>query len=123
MPTPLTTDALLAAVAPIAAYVARTPAPNKHADRCAVLVDAVADYVDEVADADAARAAAPDWQALTYRMVAALDFPPSTNPLVLRCRVLLDSPHLQARAALPLAQRMYLAQINSHHLGLPDQLP
>lgn len=123
MPLFSTTDALRTAVAPIAAYVARTPAPNQHADRCAALVDAVADYVDEVEEAEAARAAEPDWQALAYRMVAALDFPPSTNPLVLRCQRLLDSPALQRRAARPLAQRMLLATITSHHLGLPDQLP
>ncbi|MDO7851379.1 hypothetical protein [Hymenobacter convexus] len=122
MPTPTTTDALLAAVEPIAAYVARTPAPNRHADRCAVLVDAVADYVEEVEAAETVRAAEPDWKALTYRMVAALDFPSPTHPLILRCRALLDSPRLQARAALPLAQRMLAATVTSHHLGTPDHL-
>jgi len=116
------TTALLAAVEPIAAYVARTPPPNKHADRCAVLVDAVADYVDAVEQAAEARAAEPDWRALAYRMVFALDFPPSTHPLLVCCRRFLDSPRLKARAALPLAQRLYLAQLTSHYLGLPDYL-
>lgn len=122
MSTPDTT-ALLAAVEPIAAYVERTPPPNRHADKCAALVDAVADYVEEVEEAEATRAAEPNWKALTYQMVGALDFPPSTNPLILRCQGLLDTPRLKARAALPLAQRMYLAQLTSHHLGPPNDLP
>ena len=120
---PATTDTLLAAVQPIAAYVERTPPPNKHADRCAALVDAVADYVEEVEEAEAARQAEPNWKALTYQMVAALEFPPCTHPLVLRCRQFLDSPSMQRRAALAPAQRLYLAQITSHHLGQPDHLP
>ena len=116
------TAALLAAVEPIAAYVARTPPSNQHADRCATLVDAVADYVEAVEMEAEACAAEPDWKTIALRIMDALDFSPPTNRLLLRCQRLLDRPHLKKRAAQPLAPRLYLAQFTSHHLGLPDYL-
>lgn len=124
MPSPERTAALHAAIVPLAAYVARTPAGNRHADAVAAAVDAVADYVEDSEAADATRAAEPDWKALAYRMAERLPDPPGYQPapLLLRCRALLDSPRAKARAALPLAQRMALAQINSHHLGTPDSI-
>ena len=117
-----TTDALLAAVKPIAAYVARTPAPNKHADKCAALVDAVADYVEEVELTQADRAAEPDWQALVYQMLRYVEPTTPPTPLMLRCQALLDSPANKTCATLPLAQRILLATTNSLDLGLPDHL-
>ncbi|SFP79332.1 hypothetical protein [Hymenobacter arizonensis] len=115
------TTALLAAVEPIAAYVNRTPSPNKHADRCAALVDAVADYVEDVEQAEEARAAQPDWEALAYRMIQYVQPTPFT-PLMQRNWAFLTGPCAEARAALPLAQRMALASITSHHLGRPAYL-
>ena len=113
---------LIAAIEPIAAYVNRTPAGNKHADHCEALVTTAIAFANEV-DADTkARAAQPNWRAIAAQMVAVLDFPPSTNPLVLRIEPQLAQPRLQARAAWPLAQRMLAAEIKSHHLGLPDYL-
>lgn len=120
MPSPTATAALLAAVEPIAAYVARTPAGNAHADKCALLVDAVADYVDEAAAADF-EPPAPDWEAIASQLAGLLP-PTAPTALMSRCRAFLDSPAMQARAALPLAQRMALAEITSHHLGTPDTL-
>lgn len=109
--------ALLAAVKPIAAYAARTPPPDRLADDCATLVNTVADLVDAIEQAAEARVAEPDWQALFYRVVASLDFPASTHPLVRRCRQSLANPCANARATLPLAQRLFLASITSHHLS------
>ena len=117
------TAPLLAAIEPIAAYCARTPAPNTHADRCAALVNAAADYVEAVEQVETVRTEAPDWRAIALRMAACLDtsaYPPS--PLAARVGALLATPALRRRAALPLAQRMYLAQINSHYLGTPSTL-
>ena len=108
--------ALLTAVKPIAAYAARTPPPNRLADNCATLVNTVADLVDVIEQAAEARVAEPDWQALFYRVVASLDFPASTHPLVRRRRQLLAN----ARATLPLAQHLFLASITSHHLTSAD---
>ena len=117
MPNHATTAALLAALAPLAAYVARTPPGNAHADRCAALVDAVADYAEEV-EAENATPPGPDWQHIVDRIMAYMtpDKPPT--PLMVRTRAHLDS--LQARADLPLTQRMSQARICSHHLGIPD---
>lgn len=120
--SPPDTSALLAAVEPIAAYLARTPPPNKHADKCAALVDAVADYVEGVAQAEERRAGEPDWQALAYRMVQRIEPTAPPSPLVVRCRAFLASPAMQARAALPLVDRMRLATVTSHRLGIPDYL-
>lgn len=122
MTSPPDTTALQAAIEPIAAYCARTPSPNAHADRCAALVNEVADYVEAVEQQAQADATGPDWQAIAGQMVQALDFPASTNPVVLRSQRLLSLPHLQARTALPLAQRMLLATVSSHHLGVPASL-
>ena len=119
MPSPATTTALLAAVRPLAAYVARTPAGNAHADKCAALVDAVADYVEEATAADFLPPA-PDWEALVYRMAAYIAPTAPPSAVAARTRAHLDSPAMQARAALPLAQRMSAARICSHHLGTPD---
>ena len=113
---------LIAAIEPIAAYNARTPSPNKHADHCAALINAIGDFADAVEDEEKSRAAQPNWRAIVGQMVACLEFPPSTNPLVLRIERHLAQPHLQARAAWPRAQRMIAAEIKSHHLGLPDYL-
>lgn len=117
MPSPTTTAALLAAVQPLAAYVARAPAANAHADRCAALVDAVADYAEEV-EAENATPPGPDWQHILDRVMAYLEPEKPPTPLMVRTRAHLDS--LQTRAALPLAQRMAQARISSHHLGIPD---
>lgn len=111
---------LLAAIEPIAAYCARTPSPNKHADQCEDFVNAASEYVDAVEAEELARAAQPNWRAIAAQMVAHLQFPPRTNPLILRIERHLAQPHLQARAAWPLAQRMTAAKINSHYLGTPD---
>lgn len=111
--------ALLAAIEPIAAYCARTPAPNRHADYCAELINTISEYA-EVAEAAAdAQAAAPDWEAITERVITALNFPAPAWPVILRARRLLDSPAMKTRAALSVAQRLYLATITSHHLGIP----
>ena len=122
MPSPETTTALRAAIEPLAAYVARTPAGNRHADAVATAVDAVADYVEEAEREAHRRQLQPDWQAVAMRMAERVEPTAPPSALVLRCRALLNSPRLLARAALPLAQRMALAQINSHHLGTPDTL-
>lgn len=122
MPSPDTTAALHAAVVPLAAYVARTPAGNRHADQVAAAVDAVADYVEEAEREEHHRHGQPNWQALVYRLAAHIEPTAPPSALVVRCRALLDSPRLQARAARPLAQRMALAQLNSHYLGPPDTL-
>lgn len=114
--------ALIAAIEPIAAYNARTPAPNKHADHCAALINAIGDFADAVENEGKARAAQPNWQAIALQMIAHLEFPPRTNPLILRIERHLAQPHLQARAAWPRAQRMMAAEIKSHHLGLPNYL-
>ena len=108
--------ALLAAVEPVAAYVARTPAGNAHADRCAALVNAVADYV-ELASAPPV-AAGPDWERVTARIMAHWDMDTPITPLMARTRAHLDLLH--ARAARPLVERMSQARITSHHLGTPD---
>jgi hypothetical protein len=113
---------LLAAIEPIAAYVNRTPAGNKHADHCADLINATSDYVSAVAAENEAREAEPNWQAIAAQMVAHLAFPPPTNPVILRCQQHLAKPSMRNRAAPPLAQRMYLATANSHNLGFPDYL-
>ena len=107
---------LEAAIAPLAAYCARTPAPNRHADHVAAFIDAAADYVAAVEAAEATRARQPDWQAITVQMVACLEFEPSTNPLVLRVTRQLAQPHLLARAAWPLAKQILAATITSHQL-------
>ena len=116
MPRPETTTALLTAIHPIAAYVARTPAGNAHADRCAALVDAVADYVDEAAAADF-EPPAPDWEVLALRMAAYIEPTAPPSPIAARTRAHLDT--LTARAARPLPERMAAARLISHHLGLP----
>ena len=117
MPSAFTTAALLAAVHPLAAYVARTPAGNAHADRVAAAVDAVADYVEET-EAENATPPGPDWQTITARIMAYFEPEKPLTPLMARTRAHLDS--LTVRAALPLAQRMAQARLSSHHLGIPD---
>ena len=117
MPSTLTTTALLTAVHPLAAYVARTPPGNAHADRCAALVDAVADYVEET-EAENATPPGPDWEAITGRIMAYFEPEQPPTALMARTRAHLDT--LKARAALPLVQRMSQARICSHHLGIPD---
>ena len=117
MPSPATTATLLAAIEPLAAYVARTPAGNAHADRCAALVDAVADYVDAV-DAEAWTAPAPDWEHVTARILAHWEMDTPITQLMARTRAHLDLLH--ARAAQPLAPRMSAARLTSHHLGTPS---
>jgi hypothetical protein len=113
---------LVAAIEPIAAYVARTPPPNRHADHCADLIDAASEYVDAVAEEEKARAAQPNWQAIADQMIRVLELPPSPNLLILRIERHLRQPALKERAAWPLAQRMIAAECCSHHLGLPDSL-
>ena len=117
MPSPALTAALLAAIEPLAAYVARTPAGNAHADRCAALVDAVADYVDAV-DAEAWSAPAPDWAHVTARILVRWDLDTPITPRMARTRAHLDLLH--GRVARPLVERMSQARICSHHLGTPD---
>ena len=109
--------ALLAAVEPVAAYVARTPAGNAHADKVAAVVDAVANYV-EAAEAEAFKAPAPDWEAITGRIMAYFEPEQPRTALMARTRAHLDLLH--ARAARPLIERMSQARICSHHLGTPD---
>ena len=113
---------LIAAIEPIAAYVNRTPAGNKHADHCEALVTTAIAFANEVDAEDKAREAQPNWRAIALRMVDVLDFPPSTDPFILRVQAHLDQPHMKARAAWPLAKRMIAAECCSHHLGLPDYL-
>lgn len=111
--------ALLAAIEPIAAYCARTPAPNVHADRCAALVNAAADYVEAVEQ----QAAGPDWQAIAHRLLTRCPLPASTpSPWSAFAAQQLARPDFVARRALPLVQRMELATRNSHYLGLPNAL-
>ena len=117
MPSPATTTALLAAVRPLAAYVARTPAGNAHADKVAAAVDAVADYVEET-EAENATPPGPDWQDITARIMAYFEPDKPPTPLMARTRAHLDT--LKARAARPLIERMAAARICSHHLGTPD---
>ena len=119
MPSPALTAALLAAIEPLAAYVARTPAGNAHADKVAAAVDRVADYV-EAAEAEAFTAPAPDWQAITGRIMAYFEPEQPRTALMLRTRAHLDLLH--ARAVRPLTERMAAARISSHHLGTPDTL-
>lgn len=119
MPSAPTTAALLAAVQPLAAYVARTPPGNAHADKVAAAVDAVADYVEE-AEAENATPPGPDWQHIVDRILAYMTPEKPPTPLMARTRAHLDT--LKARAALPLTQRMTQARICSHHLGTPETL-
>ena len=115
--------AVVTAIEPIAAYVNRTPAGNKHADNCAALINSVSDLADTVEAAAAQRAQEPHWRRIAERAISRIAVPGyQPSALILRCQRFLDSPSMQRRATLPLAQRMYLAQINSHHLGLPDYL-
>ena len=113
---------LIAAIEPLSAYCARTPPGNRHADQVEALIATASDYVDAVEAETDARAAQPDWRIIAARRVAALDFPPTTNPFILRAQGHLGQPHLQARAAWPLAQRMLATECCSHHLGLPNYL-
>lgn len=115
MPSPATTTALLAAVEPIAAYVARTPPGNAHADKCAALVDAVADYVEEAATV---AKPGPDWEHITARILAHWDMERPDSPLMARTRAHLDT--LKARAAGTLLERLVQSRYTSHHLGTPD---
>ena len=117
MPSARTTDALLAAIRPLAAYVARTPPGNAHADKVAAVVDRVADYV-EAAEAEAFPAPGPDWQAITGRIMAYFEPEQPRTALMARTRAHIDLLH--ARAARPLTERMAAARITSHHLGTPD---
>lgn len=115
MPSPATTNALLTAVAPLVAYCARTPAGNYHADQCASLIDAIADYVAQVEP----EAPGPDWESITYRMAAYIDTTEhAPNAVILRATAHLAT--LNARAGLTPAQRLYLSSITSHHLHVPD---
>ena len=116
---PPPTAPLLAAIEPLAAYVARTPAGNAHADRVAAAVDAVADYVEET-EAENATPPGPDWQHIVDRILAYLTPEQPLTPLMARTRAHLDQPHLKARAARPLVERMAAERICSHHLGTPD---
>lgn len=117
MPSPTPTAALLAAIEPLAAYVARTPSGNAHADKVATAVDAVADYVEGVEAAAYQHAQEPDWQALAYQLAAAVTLPPEPPcPLIARCRALLSSPRALRTAALPLAHRQALAAVTSYDL-------
>lgn len=113
---------LLAAIEPLAAYCARTPAGNRHADHVADLINAASEYVEATEAETKWRAQQPDWQGIAAQMAGALDFPPSASALILRCQQHLEKPSVQTRAAAPLAQRMYLATATSHNLGFPDYL-
>jgi hypothetical protein len=113
---------LLAAIEPIAAYVNRTPAGNKHADHCADLINAAADYADAVEAEEQARAEATDWQQVADCLLARMVPPTAPSPLLARISAHLRHLRLQARALKPLAERMLQATITSHHLGLPDYL-
>ena len=117
MPSPALTAALRAAIEPLAAYVARTPPGNAHADKVAAVVDRVADYV-EAAEAEAFPAPGPDWQAITGRIMAYFEPEQPRTALMARTRAHLDLLH--ARAAGTLLERMSQARITSHHLGTPD---
>ena len=117
MPSPALTTALLAAIEPLAAYVARTPPGNAHADKVAAALEAVADYVDATAAADFTPPA-PDWEHITDRIMAHFESELPPTPLMVRTAAHLA--RLSARAAWPLAQRMAAARITSHHLGTPD---
>jgi hypothetical protein len=114
------TAPLLAAIEPMAAYCARTPAPNAHADRLAALVNAAADYVEAV---EASRVG-PDWAAVADCLLARCPLPVSANPSPWSAfaAAQLARPDFQLRRAQPLARRMALASLTSHHLGLPDSL-
>ena len=117
MPSARTTAALLAAIHPLAAYLDRTPAGNAHADRIAAAVDTVADYVEET-EAENAVPPGPDWQHILDRLMVYMEPEKPPTALMIRTRNHLDT--LQARAALPLAQRVSQARICSHYLGIPD---
>lgn len=119
MPSPQTTTALRSAIEPLAAYVARTPAGNRHADTVAAAVDAVADYVEEV-EAENEVPPGPDWEHIAHRFLAYLEPEKPPTPAMIRARRQLD--YLAARAARPLAERMALASLNSHYLGCPATL-
>ena len=106
--------ALLAAIEPLAAYVARTPAGNTHADKVAAAVNAVADYMEQ-----AVPPPGPDWEHVTTRIPAHWDMDTPVTPLMARTRAHIDRLH--ARAARPLVERMSQARITSHHLGTPDR--
>ena len=114
-----TAAALFTAVEPVAAYCQRTARPNRHADQLDQLLSAVADFGAAADQAVALAEAGPDWEAIAMRLAPLLP-PVAPTPLEIRCRAFLDSPAMKARAALPLAQRMALASITSHHLGTPD---
>ena len=109
---------LLAAIEPAAAYLERTARPNRHADQLEELVNAALDF-GEAADQ---RLSGPDWESIALRMARYLEPTAPPSPIVARTRAHLDQPHLLARAALPLARRMALAAITSHHLSIPDYL-
>ena len=117
MPSPASTAALLAAVAPLAAYVARTPAGNAHADKVAAALEAVADYVDATTAADFTPPPI-DWEHITDRIME--HFESELPPTPLMARTAAHLARLSARADWPLAQRMAAAHITSHHLGTPD---
>ena len=110
--------ALLDAIEPLSAYLERTARPNRHAEQVEELVNAALD-VGEAADA---RLAGPDWQAIALLMLPLVIPTTAPSALMVRVRAHLDQPHLKARAALPLIERMRLAQLTSHHLGFPDYL-
>ena len=114
MPSPALTAALLAAIEPLAAYVARTPPGNAHADKVAAAVNAVADYMEQ-----AVPPPGPDWEHVTARILVHWDMDTPVTPLMARTRAHIDRLH--ARAARPLVERMSQARITSHHLGTPDR--
>lgn len=114
-----TAAALFTAVEPVAAYCQRTARPNRHADQLDQLLTAVADFGAAADQLATQTDAGPDWQAIAMRMLPLVP-PAAPTALQVRCRALLARPDMQARAALPLAQRMALGAITSHHLGCPD---
>ena len=116
MPSPALTAVLLAAIEPLAAYVARTPAGNAHADKVAAAVNAVADYMEQAAQPPPPPG--PDWEHVTARILVHWDMDTPITPLMARTRAHLDRLH--ERAARPLVERMSQARITSHHLGTPD---
>lgn len=108
--------ALLAAIAPVAAYLERNTGQHAHALALETLLDKVAD-LGEAADA---RFGGPDWEAIALRMARYIEPTALPSPVAARTRAHLDT--LKARAAKPLAERMQLARYCSHHLGTPDTL-
>ena len=110
------TTALRAAIEPIAAYCARTPAPNAHADLLATLVNAAVDYAEAVEQASAG----PDWQTIADRLLMRCPLPVSASPSPWSAFAVLQMarPDLRARLALPLAQRIACASLNSNFLAL-----